>query len=105
VCAGKAAEDQAWTLEQVRKIAGDWRDFLHLAPAGAKPYLRRLLGDNPVVVTKTATGWSYEFRGILNPVLKGLIDYVEVPVEAPAQAPAGAGEVHNERADRVRGTR
>jgi site-specific DNA recombinase len=101
----KAAEDQAWTLEQVREVASTWQDFLGLSPAGAKPYLRRILTE-PVVVTKTATGWSYQLQGVLQPVLKGLIDHVE----APAETQAGAGEVHNgeahnERADRVPGTR
>ncbi len=97
----KAAENQAWTLDQVREIAGTWQDFLGLSPAGARPYLRRILGDNRVVVTKTATGWSYEFKGVLHSVLKGLMDYVE----APAEKQVSAGEVDNERADRVRGTR
>jgi hypothetical protein len=69
------------------------------APAGAKPYLRRLLGNNPVVVTKTATGWSYEFRGILNPVLKGLIDYVEVLGEAPGRSTTNVLTASGEHAE------
>ena len=53
------------------------------------------------MVTKTDTGWSYEFKGVLHPVLKGLIDYVE----APAKTQAGAGEADNGRAERLPGTR
>jgi site-specific DNA recombinase len=76
----KAAEHQAWTLEQVREIAQNWNGFLHLAPAIGRQYLRRIV-TGPVTVHKTATGWSFAFAGFLGALFEGVIEYVYAPEE------------------------
>jgi hypothetical protein len=74
----KAAEHQAWTLEQLREIAQNWNSFLHLAPAIGRQYLQRIV-TGPVTVHKTATGWSFAFAGFLGALLEGVIKYVYAP--------------------------